>query len=185
VTPTPTPTPTPTGGANDTEREEPSALGADLIIPGTASALAVYYLVSTADLAWEARATGTTIAMILLALSALLLFRSFGLAIAGRIRLGFGDLFEASSFNAQRVALIVLAALFVAAIHWAGTTLGIFVLLILMMLVTGVRSPRQIVLIATASAMTVYLLFIYLLNSRMPRGYLEGLLGQILPPLGG
>lgn len=175
----------PPDDADESQSEGTGALGSDLIIPGIASALAIYYLISTADLAWEARATGVSIAVILLSLCVLLLFRSFAFVIEGLLPLGFGALFEASRFNLQRVALLSLAALFVATIQWVGTTLGIFVLLILMMLVMGVRSLKLILSIATASAATVYLLFIYLLNSRMPRGYLESLLGQILPPLGG
>lgn len=161
------------------------ALAADLIIPGLASALAAYYLISTTELAWEARATGTTIAIVLLALCAVFALRTFKRIAGGAGRLSFGDLFADTVFNRQRVALIALAVLFVATIPWVGTTLGVFLLLIAMMFVMGVRDPKRLLLIAGISAATIYLLFIFLLNSRMPRGTVEALLARILPPLGG
>jgi len=48
----------------EAERGEKPALGAYFIIPLLASGLTIYYLVSTLDLNWEARSTGTFIGVI-------------------------------------------------------------------------------------------------------------------------
>lgn len=168
-----------------TTHEEGEALARDLIIPAIGSGLAIYYLASTGDLAWEARATGTTIAVVLLGLCLAHALRIAIKVLRHQGTLGFGDLFANSLFNRQRVALIVLLVVFVATIRWVGTTLGLFVLLTATMLVMGVRDLRHLLGVAFVSAATVYVLFIYLLNSRMPRGIVEALLSTILPPLGG
>jgi hypothetical protein len=173
------------GGGDDRDAPEQDALAADLIIPALGSGLAIYFLASTTELAWEARATGSVIAWSLLALCALFLLRSLSRLAVGKGRMTFGDLFSGTLFNRQRVALILLCLAFVATIRWVGTTLGIFLLLLATMYVMGVREPRRLFTIASLSAATVYLLFIFLLNSRMPRGYLEQVLARVLPPLGG
>ncbi len=169
-------------GAGD---EPPDALATDLIIPGLGCALAVYFLISTSDLVWEARATGTTIGVILMALCGLHLTRIVRKRVRGPSRFSFGDLFEIEPFNRQRVLLLVCLIVFIATIRWLGTTLGLFLLLIAMLLVMGVREPRRLIGIAFASAATVYVLFILLLDSRMPRGALEHALAGLWPGAGG
>ena len=47
------------------EPQPRAALGADFIIPLLACGLTLYYFVSTLDLVWEARATGTVIGLVL------------------------------------------------------------------------------------------------------------------------
>lgn len=163
---------------------ERAALAPDLIIPALASALAVYYLMSTGDLAWEARATGSTIAWILLAMCAALFIRTALRLARGAGTLTFGNLFALDEYNRTRVALVALLVLFIATIPWLGTTLGLFCLLVASLWVTGVRAPKQILGISLSAAAVVYILFVFLLNSRMPRGVLEDALGRILPPLG-
>ncbi len=169
----------------DPDDDPPEALAADLIIPALGSGLALYYLVSTIDLAWEARATGSTIAGVLLSLCGLFIVRSLLRARRGSGRFTFGDLFENSGFNRQRLALIGLLIVFIATIPWLGTTLGMFCLLLASLRVMGVTSPRQLLGISLSASVAVYVLFIFLLNSRMPRGLIENALATILPPLGG
>jgi hypothetical protein len=161
------------------DQHEPGAgepLGADLIIPVLASGLTVYFLITTFDLAWEAKVTGTFIGAVLLALCATH-FARIGLRVAsGRGTLGFGELFADSLFNRQRLALLVLAVLFIATLPWLGTTLGLFLLLVASMWVMGVRSMRVLVGVASLTAAVVYLLLIHLLGSRLPHGVIENML---------
>jgi hypothetical protein len=167
--------------SNDTERAvERPALGADLIIPLLGSSLAIYYLVSTAELDWEARSAGLFVGSVLLTLCAIQLVRILGAAVTGRGTLGLGGLLSNTLHNRRRLALIGLVALFIATISWAGTTLGLWLLLIASMLVMGVRSPIRLLAVATTASAVVYVLLILILNTRLPRGILEKLIAGAL-----
>ena len=155
---------------NGTER---AALGADLIIPAIGSGLAIYYLLSTAELDWEARSAGLFVGTVLLSLCAIQLVRSFAALVKGRASLGFGGLFANTLHNRQRLGLATLVALFIGTIGWTGTTLGLFLLLVGSLLVMGVREPMKLFLVAFCTSAVVYTMLIYLLDTRLPRGVIE------------
>ena len=73
-----------------------------------------------------------------------------------------------------------MVALFVVSIHWVGTTLGLFLLLIGCMRLLGVTSIRTLVGVATVTAAIVHLALITLLDSRLPRGVLMNLLAAAI-----
>lgn len=152
---------------------EKAALGADLIIPILGSGLAIYYLLTTADLDWEARSAGLFVGSVLLALCAIHLLRTIFALVRGTGSLSLGGLVADTKHNRQRFGLFVLVALFIATIGWTGTTLGLFLLLIGAMLVMGVRQPTTILAIALGTSAVVYGTLIYLLNTRLPRGIVE------------
>jgi hypothetical protein len=160
-------------------RQEKSALGADLIVPLLAAGLTIYFLVSTYGMAWEARANGTVIGVGLLVMIAIHLGRLVLRFRRGEATLGFGDLLERSPVQAQRVALLLILVVFIALVPWLGTTLGVFLSLLALMLTLGVRSWRALLLISLAVAATVYLLFLLLLQSRLPSGPIEEALGRL------
>jgi hypothetical protein len=152
-------------------------IGADFIIPVLACALAAYYFISTTELVWEARATGTVIGLVLIALC-LVLFVKFGLRIAsGQASLGMGDLFRNDEFNRQRFGLIAMMAVYIVTIYWVGATVGLLFLLIGCMWVLGVRSIRTLVGVALVAAVLTHLALITLLDSKLPRGLLLGQAG--------
>ncbi len=156
------------------------ALGADFIIPALACSLTAYYLMSTVDLVWEAKATGIVVGLVLLSLC-VAQFARLGLAIAaGSGNFNLGDLITNTLFNRQRLALLVLVILFIATIQWVGTTLGLFLLLIGSMRLLGVRRFRTLVGVAFTTAALVHLALITLLNSRLPQGVLMNLLSSAL-----
>lgn len=152
----------------------------DFIIPLLGIGLVAYYLASTTDLVWEAKATGVFVGVVLLVLCLLHMARLLVLIRARTASLSFGGLFSDTPFNRQRLGLLLLVALFIAALPWAGTTLGLFLLLIASMWLMGVRRLRTLVSVAFAAAATVYLLLIYLLGSRLPQGPVEQLLALLL-----
>lgn len=157
-------------GAPESQTRAP--LGGDFIIPLLACGLTLYYLLSTTDLVWEARATGTVIGFTLLALCAVLFVR-LGLRIAsGEADFGTGDLFKNEEFNRQRFGLAAMMAIYIVTIHWVGATVGLFLLLVASMWLLGVRSIRQLVGIALAAAVFVHLTLIVLLDSKLPRGWI-------------
>ena len=147
-----------------------AALGADFIIPALACGLTVYYLASTVELVWEARATGTVIGVTLLALCIAHVAR-LGLRIAsGRAGAGTGDLFANDEFNRQRFGLALMVMVYILTIHWVGATIGLFLLLIGCMRLLGVKSVRTLVGVALVTAVLVHLALITLLDSKLPRG---------------
>jgi hypothetical protein len=151
-------------------------LGADLVIPGLATGLTLYYLVTTADLVWEAKATGHAVGAVLLALCALQFLR-LGRRVTGRRgSLSLGEVVANDVHNRRRLGLVLLVTLFIATIGWLGTTLGLFLLLVGSMLMMGVRDVRTLAAVAVATSAAVYVLLILLINTRLPRGLLEKLL---------
>ncbi len=156
----------------ESEPQARAALGADLIIPLLACSLTIYYLVSTAELVWEARATGTVIGLTLIALC-IALFVKFGLRIAsGRADFSTGDLFKDNEFNRQRLGLAAMMMVYIVTITWVGATIGLFFLLIGCMWLLGVRRIRTLVGIALVAAVLVHLALITLLDSKLPRGWI-------------
>ena len=172
-----------TGGPDGRREAQPA--GADFIIPLLAVGLTLYYIVSTAELTWEARSTGWLVGFALLVLCAI----QFGwLAIQRRrdeITFELGDLFTNTVNNRKRWGLLATLALFVLAIPVTGTTLGLFLVMAGGMMVMGVRRPAQIIGIAACTAGTVFLLFIVLLKSRLPRGALDEALVSLIKGWGG
>jgi hypothetical protein len=158
----------------------PEPLGADFIIPLLAIALTAYYLITTADLVWEAKATGVVVGTIVIAMCVFQVVRLARRIIVHQGTAGFGNLLVNDLNNRRRFALLALVVLFIATIEWAGTTLGLFLLLIGTMLVMGVREARTLLLVALVTSATVYVLLIYLLNTRLPRGVIEEQLGRLL-----
>ena len=146
------------------------ALGADFIIPALACGLTLYYLASTIDLVWEAKATGIIIGLVLLALCIVHIAR-LGLAIAaGRGSWSAGGLFDDNVFNRQRLGLTLMVLLYVVTIYWVGATIGLFFLLIGCMRLLGVTRLRTLLGTAFIAAAVVHLALITLLDSKLPRG---------------
>jgi hypothetical protein len=157
----------------DAGRGTVPALGAYFIIPALACALTVYFLVSTRDLIWEARSTGTFIGVILLGLC-IGQFVRLGLKVSrGEATLGLGELAENTYYNRLRLALLILTIAFIALLPVIGTTLGLFLVLIAMVRLMGVRSWRVLVTVAFITAAAVHGLLIYLLGSQLPQGFLK------------
>lgn len=155
------------------------ALGAYFIIPLLACALTVYYFVSTTGLIWEAKATGTFIGAILLTLCSIQIARLGLKYTRGQETLGFGDLFEDTLFNRQRLALLTLTAIFIVSLPWIGTTVGLFILIVASTRVMGVRDWRVLVAVALTTAATVHFLLIYLLGSQLPQGVFKSVFAAI------
>jgi hypothetical protein len=160
---------------NASDKAKDAALG-DLVIPALAVAFTVYFFDSVWELAWEARATGIVVGTALLVLVALLVVRVVRRLAAGRATLTFGHLIGPWPYGRQRIGMIVLCMLFIALVPWLGLTLGLFVLTSSLMFLLGAGNWRAIVTASGAVSVAAYLLFVALLNTRMPRGPIEKLL---------
>jgi hypothetical protein len=168
-----------TGERGQPGGDERPALGADLVIPVLAAAFTTYYLVGTRNLVWEAKANGVVVGLLLYALIAVQVVR-IGVRIArGEATLGLGPLIEISTAQKQRLALIAITAVFIATISWVGTSIGLFLTMFASMWVLGERDWRTLIGVSLGTTVTVYLLFIGFLQTRLPRGPVEHLVAWL------
>jgi len=167
--------------ADETGRGEATrpAIGGELLLPALGVAMATYFLIDVADLAWEARANATVIAYVLLALIAIHLGRIAIRISNGEATLGIGSLIEPRRLMPTRLLVLVVTGIFIILLPWLGLTLGLFLLVSVMMRLLRAGSWLKIVITAAAVSIAAYLLFIALLNSRMPHGPVEKFLTHL------
>ena len=159
--------------------EKRPALGADLVIPLLAAAFTIYFLVTSSSLVWEARANGTVIGVALLVLIAIQVARVALRVRSDRGSLSLGELAERSPAQAKRLTLLFILVVFVVTIPWLGTTLGLVLVMMASMWTLGVRRVRTLLGVALAVSATVYVLFIAILQSRLPAGPVEHFLRSV------
>jgi hypothetical protein len=157
------------------------SFGSDFIVPLLAILLGAYYLVSTSDLNWESKTTGLVIGITLMIMCGAQTVRLAVRIVSRGGSLGFGGLIADTVHNRRRLALVALQLLFVATIPWLGTTIGIFLLLIGSLFAMGVRGIGKLLGVSLTTAIVVYVVFMVLLNSRLPRGILEHALQHFIP----
>lgn len=155
------------------------ALGADLIIPGLAVALAVYFFATIRDLPWEATANAFAIGAILLLLVALFVTRIALKILRGEGTLGFDKLMDRASAQWKRLGIVAAVSVFIVLLPWLGFTLSLFLGMLGSMLVMGVREPKPLLGTAFGVAVACYLMFIALLDSNFPHGPVENLLAPL------
>ena len=149
--------------------------GADLVIPALALGFAVYFFVSIADLAWEAKANGMVIGAILVGLIALQLVR-IGIRLAkGQANLGFSPLWEPREALGKRVGMVAVTIAFIATLNWLGLTLGLLLALFAALWIMGARG-KTLAIVPIVVAAAAYLLFVALLQTNIPHGPIERLL---------
>jgi hypothetical protein len=151
-------------------------LGADLVIPAMALAFAAYFFVSIADLAWEAKANGVLIGVVLVLLVCLQLGRSARKLFNGEADLSFAPLLQPAEVMPKRIGMVAVATAFVATLPWLGLTLGLFLGMLAALWIMGVRRRATLILLPLAVAAAAYLLFIVTLQSEFPHGPIEMLL---------
>lgn len=150
-------------------------LGADLVIPALALGFALYFFVSIADLAWEAKANGVVIGSILVGLIALQLIRMGVEVTKRRADLGFSPLWEPRDALGKRIGMVLITIAFIATLNWLGLTLGLLLALSGALWVMGARG-KMLAIVPFAVALAAYLLFVVLLQSDIPHGPIERLL---------
>lgn len=151
-------------------------LGADLVIPVLALGFAVYFFISIADLAWEAKANGVLIGAVLLVLIAVQLARMARQLARGEGNLRADPLWLPADVARKRLGMVALSAAFIAALPWLGLTLALWIAMLVALLVMGVRKRSTLLWLPIAIAGAVFLLFIVLLQSDFPHGPIEKLL---------
>lgn len=149
--------------------------GADLVIPALALGFAVYFFVSIADLAWEAKANGIVIGGVLVLLIAVQLVRSLMPFLRRRATLRFDTLWEPRDAFPKRIGMVLVTIVFIATLNWLGLTLGLALALFAALWIMGARG-KTLAIVPLAVALAAYLLFVALLQSDIPHGPIERLL---------
>jgi hypothetical protein len=160
--------------------EKRVALGADLVIPALALAFATYFLVSTADLEWEAKANGVIIGGLLVLLLAIQFVRSAIAFKRGRADFSFAPLLAPRDVLYKRLGMMAITIALVATVPWLGLGLGLFLSLSAGLLLMGVRGVRHALLVAFVVALVVTILFNVVLDSGLPRGPIENMLSGLV-----
>lgn len=156
--------------------EKRVALGAELVLPVIALAFATYFLVSTADLQWEAKANGVIIGGLLVLLLALQFVRSGIAYVRGRADFSFGALLQPRDVLYKRLGMMAITIALVATVPWLGLGLGLFLSLAAALVMMGVRGFGHALLVAFLVALSCSVLFTVVLDSGLPRGPVEHLL---------
>jgi hypothetical protein len=154
-------------------------LGADLVIPALALGFAIYFFFSIADLAWEAKANGVLIGVVLVVLIAVQLVR-----MGTRLARGEGDLradplWLPRDALGKRIAMVAITVVFIAALEWLGLTLSLLLAMLAALHVMGVRKLSTRLWVSSSVAAAAYLLFIATLDSAFPHGPIERLLAAL------
>jgi hypothetical protein len=151
-------------------------IGGDLVIPVLAIAFAAYFFTDIDDLDWEAAANGIVVGIMLVGLCVIQIALTLAAVARGQGTFGLGRLIAPVDRLGQRIGLVVLLSLFVATIGWLGATLSMLLLVLGLLALLGVRDWRGLLLMPLGIAAVVYLLFVVLLQAKLPHGPLEKLL---------
>jgi len=134
---------------------------------------AVYFFVSTAELAWEAKANAVIIGTSLVILIAVQAAR-IGLALAkGEGDLGTEPVWQPRAVLGKRIGMVVITAVFIATLPWLGLTLGTFLALAAGLYLMGIRRRAVLIVLPAIIAATLYVLFVAVLDSPFPHGPVE------------
>lgn len=153
------------------QRKAPA--GADLVIPLLALGFAAYFFWSIADLVWEAKANGTVIGSVLVALVLVQLART-GLRIArGEADLRADPLWQPRDALGKRVGMVLVTLSFILLLQALGLTAALFVAMAAALWVMGVRKPVRLLALSFGVAAAAYVLFIVVLDAGFPHGLIE------------
>ena len=158
-----------------------NSVGAQLVIPAAAVALALYYFTTIIDSPWTAQVSAFMIGFILIALC-LALFAKIAVQVKQkRADLRMTELFTAEDLTNGRVVLFAFTFGYILLINWAGFTITTFLFLFLSMAV--LNNGRRILvsaMIAGVMSLGGWGLFILAFDTRFPRGPFETLMEAVL-----
>lgn len=161
-------------GSGTTDKKH---IGAELVIPTVALAFTIYYFSTIIDSPWTAQVSAFFIGAVLITLIVIFIVRSVIAVIGGEADLGMEGLIAPRALIPKRLGLFALTLGFIFFVQWGGFTLTVFVFLcIAMLLLTGGRRVRLVLLLSLGLSVGGYLLFILAFDTRYPDGPIEHLL---------
>jgi hypothetical protein len=148
-------------------------VGADTIIPILGALYAVYYVASVWDFPPEAQRSGIFMASLLLILVFLFFVRTAYEFATGKAELDFSALLGPKDGRKSRLAFFGLILGYLVIVPWGGFTLTTFLFLLGGSLLAGLRPFKKALIFAGCAAISGWLFFIVLLNTRFPVGPFE------------
>lgn len=162
------------------DKPEKMAIGGELIIPVAGLLFTLYYFSTIINSPWTAQVSAFFVGAVLIFLIAIFFIKSALAVKRGEANLRMDSLLSPRSLVPKRLALLGLTLGFIVLVEWGGFTLTVFAFLTLaMLLLTGGRNKRFIVLLCAGLALGGYLLFILAFDTRFPDGPFEQLMEQV------
>lgn len=149
--------------------------GGDLLIPALALAFTLYYFWSIFDAPWTAKVSTYFIGSILILLAVAVIGKTLYAARRSDSGLSMAALATPRALLPRRLGLLALTIGYIVTLRWGGFTLTTLVFLFLAMWLLG-GSKRMALLLASIYALSGYVLFIVLFQTRFPQGPFERLL---------
>ena len=153
----------------------------DLIIPVLALLFSIYYLTTITEVPWISQASAVTVSGLLL-----LTILAYALRTLYRVRRGEECLRlprpgATAGTQIKRIILLLLAIAYVYFIGVLGFTLTTFVFVATtVVLLSSPGNWKNALKVAGACAVTGYIVFIYLFQTRFPKGAIETYLDRVL-----
>ncbi|WP_237214384.1 tripartite tricarboxylate transporter TctB family protein [Falsiroseomonas oryziterrae] len=154
-------------------------VGQELIIPALAVGFTLYYFWTVQELAWEAKANGVVIGLLLFGLVAILLVR-LGVRVArgeASLRVTLGGDWET---DRVRLGLIGLMVAFLVALPFLGTTITLALMLFAGMWLLGGRHWPTLIGVSVITPLFVWATLIVGLGTRFPVGPFEQAMAALL-----
>lgn len=149
----------------------------DLVIPILALAFAVYYLTTITEVPWIAQASAVVVSGLLLLSIIAFALRTFLRLKAGTEVIRFAGLPLDYRNNLKRAGLLALAVGYVWFIEDLGFTIATMVFLFLaIILLSSLRNWKNAGLVAVACSLIGYFIFIFVFETRFPKGPVEAYL---------
>jgi len=158
---------------HDDDKPARNVLG-DLIIPAAAFAFAIYYLTTITEVPWISQASAVFVSALLLVTIIIYAVRTVLRVRRGVERIGFDGLLFEIPTQVRRAVLLGLTIAYVAVLDTLGFTLATFVFLFAAIIVlSSVYNWKKAFGVALGSAVSGYVVFILLFNTRFPEGWIE------------
>jgi hypothetical protein len=157
----------------------PTPVGQELIIPAMAVGFTAYYFWTVEELAWEAKANGIVIGLVLLVLVALLVGRIAWRVKHGQASLGVtlgGD----RETNRLRLGLLAITVAFLLALPLLGTSIALALMLFATMWLLGARHWPTLLGVSLLTPLLVWATLVVGLGTRFPAGPFEHLMARLL-----
>lgn len=156
-------------------------LGGDLVIPVAALLFTLYYFSTIIESPWTAQVSAFFIGAILIALVLVFFIKSALAVRRPEADLGMHGLLAPRPYVPKRFGLLALTLGFIYFVEWGGFTLTTFAFMSLaMLLLSGGRNKRLILILCAILSLGGYLLFILAFDTRFPAGPFELLMQQVL-----
>ena len=170
-----------TSSENSKTPENPKNVLPDLIIPVAATMFTIYYLTTITEVPWIAQASAVLVSCLLL-----LAILAYAIRTVFRLRAGT-EVIRLGGFNldrkllAKRLALLALTVGYVWFLDILGFTISTLIFLFLsIILLSSTNNWKRALAIGLACSIVGYIVFIFIFETRFPKGPVEHFIEDIL-----